>query len=348
MALQSDPAASRPRRTAMSPASNVEKAREARKPCWAFRVVRISSRAPLPHVCVLTGGACACTRAGVHTRASSMHAHACAHRGGIGSGARSPLVPKDRGQPGASRHARPPRDKAPTVPAGKSGGKKKKKEFFLLLEQTLGLAGWAQHALEGARTARLCRRLDFRWKATPRPLNNKESIKKSRSQATRQTAGGKRAVFPLTGGHFPPQKPSTASSAPELSAGRPRGRVGPPAGSWRGPKGGAHNSLNIAGGPQLQDASATAGRKRALARPPHCQRDERGQINHRPHPPPGWGIWVYAALCGQARIWDFFLPWFIGATVPPLLFLIRPRALPTRRGLSLGESPKLHPVRASR
>lgn len=231
---------------------------------------------------------------------------------------------------------------------GRAGEKKKKKEFFLLLEQTFRLAGWAQHALEGARTARLCRRLDFRWKATPRPLNNKESIKKSRSQATRQTAGGKRAVFPLTGGHFPPQKPSTASSAPELSAGRPRGRVGPPAGSWRGPKGGAHNSLNIAGGPQLQDASATAGRKRALARPPHCQRDERGQINHRPHPPPGWGIWVYAALCGQARIWDFFLPWFIGATVPPLLFLIRPRALPTRRGLSLGESPKLHPVRASR
>lgn len=220
---------------------------------------------------------------------------------------------------------------------GRAGEKKKKKEFFLLLEQTLRLAGWAQHALEGARTARLCRRLDFRWKATPRPLNNKESIKKSRSQAPRQTAGGKRAVFPLTGGHFPPQKPSTASSAPELSAGRPRGRVGPPAGSWRGPKGGAHNSLNIAGGPQLQDASATAGRKRALARPPHCQRDERGQINHRPHPPLV-GAFGFMPRCAARRGFGIFFALVYrgdGATVafphPPSCPANATRPLPGRK-----------------
>lgn len=189
MALQSDPAASRPRRTAMSPASNVEKAWEARKSCWAFRVAQNFLPGSPQHVCVLTGGVCVHKggRAAVCTRvqASRTHTRVLAEEGaGRERGARSsPKTEDSEEHPATLGH---PGTKHRLSLLGRAGGKKK--ELFLLLEQTLGLAeGWMGTACAGRRahsqhpgpqmlrsvSSRLCRRLDFSRPAESHPTSPK-------------------------------------------------------------------------------------------------------------------------------------------------------------------------------
>lgn len=190
MALQSDPAASRPRRTAMSPASNVEKAREARKSCWAFRVARNFLPGSPPSTCVCSRGACACTRAGVQPPAHACKLHA---RTRVCSRRRERVGSAEPARPQRQRTARsiPPRSATPgqstDCPCWEERGEKKK-ELFLLLEQTLRLAeGWMGTACAGRRahsqhpgpqmlrsvSSRLCRRLDFSRPAESHPMSPK-------------------------------------------------------------------------------------------------------------------------------------------------------------------------------
>lgn len=175
MALQSDPAASRPRRTAMSPASNVEKAWEARKSCWAFRVARNFLPGSPPSTCVCSRGACACTRAGVQPPAHACKLHA---RTRVCSRRRERVGSAEPARPQRQRTARsiPPRSATPgqstDCPCWEERGEKKG-AFLAFRANTRACRGLDGHSM--------C------WKArtqpAPRPADAPQRVQQALQEA---------------------------------------------------------------------------------------------------------------------------------------------------------------------